>query len=395
MSDTLSIALVGLGGYAQCYANELFDNAANNNAQFTAVIDPLAKKSDLYSRVIDANIPIFDSLEEFYQTQSADLVCIASPITFHREQAILAVQNGSSVLCEKPAAATLEDAQAMYDAQNETGKFIAIGYQLSYHSVTHKLKADINSGKFGQVNSMTVLTHWPRTHSYYNRASWAGAKYSNGQAVFDSPLNNATAHYLHNAFYLLGDTAHSSAKPKSLIAETYRANNIENFDTVAVHAKTESNVDLHFYASHATDSQIGPIMTMNCEDSRIVSTPSSYNSSYIAYMNNGEEHHYQLDPDESYMKKIWDCVDAIRTGARPLCDIEAALSHSMAVSAAQRSCEIVDFPEELVEHIPKENDDILTAVPTLGELLVQCAAAGKLPADFDIEWAAKSKTITF
>ena len=38
-------------------------------------------------------------------------------------------------------------------------------------------------------------------------------KMDDGSPVFDSPAHNATAHYLHNMLYLLGDTTTESAFP--------------------------------------------------------------------------------------------------------------------------------------------------------------------------------------
>jgi hypothetical protein len=55
-----------------------------------------------------------------------------------------------------------------------------------------------------------------------------------GLGIFDSPANNATAHFLHNMFYLLGATRETSAAPAVVQAELYRANAIENFDTAAI-----------------------------------------------------------------------------------------------------------------------------------------------------------------
>jgi UDP-N-acetylglucosamine 3-dehydrogenase len=50
---------------------------------------------------------------ELIRSGTVDIVCICSPPVFHREQAIAAVEHGIATICEKPLAASLEDAQAI------------------------------------------------------------------------------------------------------------------------------------------------------------------------------------------------------------------------------------------------------------------------------------------
>ena len=59
---------------------------------------------------------IFTSIEEMVQSNTIDAVYIASPNSLHADQAILCMNNGKHVLCEKPLASNTEEAQAMIDA---------------------------------------------------------------------------------------------------------------------------------------------------------------------------------------------------------------------------------------------------------------------------------------
>ena len=79
--------------------------------------------------------------------------------------------------------------------------FIAVGYQWSYSSAIQKLKQDIHSGIYGKALQMKTIVLWPRNKAYFTRTTgWAGkVKASNGETIYDSVANNATAHYLHNS----------------------------------------------------------------------------------------------------------------------------------------------------------------------------------------------------
>ena len=95
--------------------------------------------------------------------------------------------------------------------------------------------------------------------SYYNRNDWAGRiKSDSGEWVLDSPANNAMAHYLHNALYVLGETPTTSARPISVQAELYRANPIENYDAAVLRVMTDKNVEVLFYGAHTVPDEAHP-----------------------------------------------------------------------------------------------------------------------------------------
>ncbi len=62
---------------------------------------------------------IFTSLEEMAKSSNIDAVYIASPTSFHAEQAIMMMNHGKHVLCEKPIASHHEEVEAMIHAANE------------------------------------------------------------------------------------------------------------------------------------------------------------------------------------------------------------------------------------------------------------------------------------
>jgi predicted dehydrogenase len=121
------------------------------------------------------------------------------------EQTLTALRGGSHVLCEKPAAATPKEAVRMQEAAQAAGRHLAIGYQWSYSRAVQDLKRDILQGRFGRPVGLKSIVLWPRDAAYYHRAPWAGRMQDGeGRPIRDSVANNATAHYLHTMFFLLG-----------------------------------------------------------------------------------------------------------------------------------------------------------------------------------------------
>ena len=62
---------------------------------------------------------LFTNLEQMAGSEEIDAVYIASPNSFHAQQAILFLQNGKHVLCEKPLAANADEVKSMIQASKE------------------------------------------------------------------------------------------------------------------------------------------------------------------------------------------------------------------------------------------------------------------------------------
>lgn len=393
--DKLSIALVGIGGYGRNYVKSLIYDENEENYDIVGVVDPFAENSPDIEKIKELKIPVYETLEQFYSESSADLVIISSPIHFHKEQSCLALSKGSHVLCEKPLCATVEDGLEMIKAERESGRQLAIGYQWSYSDAILNLKQDIIDGLFGKPVRLRTLVQWPRGLKYYSRG-WAGKKYdSNGRAIFDSVANNATAHYLHNMFFVLGDTICSSDVPREVTAELYRANEIENFDTAAVRCMTKKGTEILFYAAHPVEKLYGPVFCYEFENATISfgETPGGPHGNIVATFKDGTSKVYG-NPSEPHEKKLWKVIKAIREGKKVYCDAETALSETICINGIQNSMkDIIEFPDELItmdEH-PIQGKRIF--VKGLFEELTDCYDKGILPFENGAVWAKAGKRI--
>jgi predicted dehydrogenase len=387
---SLSIAVLGIGGYGNLFVRELLGAPEERDVRFTAAIDPAPERCPLYPQIQEAGIPVFPDLETFYRSETADLVILAAPIQLHAPLTCLALAHGSHVLCEKPLAASLADVQQMLDAEQRYGKVVSIGYQWSFSRAVLALKRDIQAGRFGRPLRMKTLVLWPRSRSYYQRNNWAGRiRAEDGALVLDSPVHNATAHYLHNMLFLLGDTRETSARPITLQAELYRANPIENYDTAALRIQTEPCPDLVFLTAHPVLGYRGPVVHYEFEEG--VVDFSDEVPSFVATFANGETVDYG-SPQDGETGKLWDTVEAIRGGALPACGIRAAIPQLSCVVAAQETG-IHDFPKELIR---VEETDQMTGVDGLFEGMGECYEKNLLPSENPgIAWAAGAQRVEF
>ncbi|SFQ16032.1 Gfo/Idh/MocA family protein [Salibacterium halotolerans] len=390
MEQSVSIVLVGIGGYGNNYLKVLWEEFMFNRIQ--GVVDIAPENSDYHEQLKEADIPVFSSMESFYEKYDADLAVISTPIHFHTAQTICALENGSHVLCEKPMTPSLEDAETIIRLKREKNAFVAIGFDWSFSRVIQQVKQDVTAGRFGEARRMKTLALWPRTEEYYERASWAGKKYAADRTpIFDSVVNNATSHFLHNMFYILGSRPERSAPLKELTAELYRANDIETFDTCALKGETEGGVPVYFLASHAVTEEIGPIICYEFEHA--VLTYVHHEQELKAEFTDGTVVTYG-NPENERSFKLYHCMEAVQEQrTETLCGPEAALSHLHAINALHESVpEAERFPEEITKYDPQTR---LHYVEGLDELLKQCYEDWQLPSEKGTEtWTKQGRTIS-
>ncbi len=393
MSSNVSVALVGLGGYGNHYLGEFFKSEIPGHIKLVAGVDPNPVSCEHLDDIKCAGVPVFPDLDAMYKEIKPDLVIIAAPIHLHTPMACKALEMGSHVLCEKPLAATLDDARTIRGAVESSGaRQVAVGYQWSYAPATMRLKKDMIGGKFGRCKSLKTISLCPRKASYYARAPWAGRIKLGEDYVMDSPVTNATAHYLHNMLYLLGAEEHLAAVPKEVTSEVYRAKDTENYDTGMVRVLTESGAEVLFYTTHSTGHHVGPMMQFDFEEARIVFAGGA-GSVYMARFKDGSVENYG-NPNEMPEAKVVLTAESIMAGTRFRCDAKAACSHLMVTNAIQKTAsDIPGFPDDLVR-VQELEGDSLVYVAGLDEVMLQCYSSGILPSEFgSVRWAMPASKI--
>jgi predicted dehydrogenase len=88
--------------------------------------------------------------------EGADLVSITTPPFEHLEQTVFALQNGNNVLCEKPMAMNLQEAQAMVAATQNAKGWALVDHELRFLPVRQKMRDLIASGMIGEPRAAEV-----------------------------------------------------------------------------------------------------------------------------------------------------------------------------------------------------------------------------------------------
>ncbi|MCX6047707.1 MAG: Gfo/Idh/MocA family oxidoreductase [Chloroflexi bacterium] len=93
---------------------------------------------------------LFTNFDDFVNAP-IDIVVIATPIEFHANQSIAALESGKHVLCEQTAAYTLEDCERLVQAVRKTDRVYMMGENYCYFHYIREWKKIIQQGKLGKI----------------------------------------------------------------------------------------------------------------------------------------------------------------------------------------------------------------------------------------------------
>ena len=119
MAATLRVGMAGLGAGAR---QVLPSFKQVEGVELAAVADVRPGALDEFA---DRGVRTFTSVEAMCKSSDVDAVWIATPNVLHMEHALLAANNGKHVICEKPMALNLDQAQSMVDAVDKNAALAA------------------------------------------------------------------------------------------------------------------------------------------------------------------------------------------------------------------------------------------------------------------------------
>lgn len=145
---------IGVLGAADFSNVGLYDPARTHpDCIVTAIAARSLKRAEAQAK--QYGIPrAFGSYQQVVELDDLDAVYIPLAIASHAEWAIKAARAGKHVLVEKPIGSNEEEAKAVQQCSNETGKVILEGFHWQFHPAVHVTKALVDSGKYGRVLSI-------------------------------------------------------------------------------------------------------------------------------------------------------------------------------------------------------------------------------------------------
>ena len=150
----LKVGLIGCGFMGRTHANAYCSVGNFFDLEYKPVLKAICDRNEEKAKEF-ANQWGFESVETDWKKLLArddiDIVDICTPNNLHAEMAIAAAKAGKMIICEKPIARTVAEAQTMVDAVEKAGVKNLVSYNYRRVPAITLAKQLIDSGKLGKI----------------------------------------------------------------------------------------------------------------------------------------------------------------------------------------------------------------------------------------------------
>lgn len=140
-------AIVGCGSIAEWkYLENLSKIEGVENISFQG-----GRAQELAAKYGAPGARVCQTLNEVLSDERVDVVHVCTPNNAHASITIAALDAGKHVMCEKPMAITVKEAEAMAAAARRNHRLLSIGYQARFGENAKRLKAMCAAGELGDI----------------------------------------------------------------------------------------------------------------------------------------------------------------------------------------------------------------------------------------------------
>jgi len=100
---------------------------------------------------LQPGVPVFDDLDKMLETTRPDIVSICTPPSLHVSHCLIALKEGCHVLCEKPLAETLAQADEIISAAENAKRHVVVNSQFPFMKIHAAAKAHFGRPDFGRL----------------------------------------------------------------------------------------------------------------------------------------------------------------------------------------------------------------------------------------------------
>ncbi|KAA1039726.1 Gfo/Idh/MocA family oxidoreductase [Macrococcus equipercicus] len=196
---TIKVGIIGCGSIA--VHRHIPEYQENDTAEIVAFCDINKQRSDELAQTYGGTS--YSDYNELLADDTVEAVSICTPNYLHAEMTIAALNAGKHVLCEKPMATSLDDADKMIVAAEKSGAKLMISHNQRLNEAHQAAKQDVAAGKLGKIYSFkTTFGHpGPEGWSVDGPDSWFFDK----KRAFIGAMGDLGVHKADLMRYILGE----------------------------------------------------------------------------------------------------------------------------------------------------------------------------------------------
>jgi predicted dehydrogenase len=151
MSKHYRVGIIGCGRVAAAHANAY---TAIESTELVAIAEPDPERRLKFDEAYGVT-GLYENYREMLANEELDIISICTWPPLHCEMTVAAAESGvQAILCEKPMALNLGEADRMLEACEETGTKLVIGHQHRFDSQTVNAIELIKGNAIGELQSI-------------------------------------------------------------------------------------------------------------------------------------------------------------------------------------------------------------------------------------------------
>lgn len=299
----MNFGIIGAGHIASTMATTL---AQMSEPNAYAIASRSMEKAEAFKEKFKME-KAYGSYEELAKDPDVDIIYIATPHSFHYEQAKMCLENGKNVLLEKAFTANASQAKEIIDLAESKGLFLGEAMWTRFMPLAKKLQDLLNDGVIGEIMYMSANLNFPMMYKErLVKAELAGG------ALLDVGIYPLTA-----ASLIMGDHI-KAIKATALL-------NDDNCDLVGQYILTFDEGGIAYLNSGMCFESDGKAVVTGTDGSIVVEGVNFIRGLRIFDKNHNEKEYISFKDVDTYPYKngeqitgyeyeVLGCMDAIKKG---------------------------------------------------------------------------------
>jgi len=219
MDNSLNIGLIGSGFMGQAHA-DAYRRAAilYRNLPRTPVLYAVADQNDALAEQSRRRLGFakaYGDWRRLIEDPKVDVIDITTPNNLHVEPALVALEAGKHVYCEKPMAVQVEDARRMAAAAQKAGVQTLVAFNNIKTPAALVAKQIIERGEIGEP----IRFRGRFDQGFFNDPSLPWSWRCSRELAGSGALGDLGAHAVSVAQFLMGDVTEVSAQSQTVFKE--------------------------------------------------------------------------------------------------------------------------------------------------------------------------------
>jgi predicted dehydrogenase len=321
----LGYAIVGLGSYATKQIMPQFANCTHS--RLAALVSGTPEKLTRYAAeygVPARNLYSYRDFDRIRDNPDVDIVYVVLPNSLHAEYTVRAAQAGKHVMCEKPMATSVAEAQAMIAACRKANRLLMIGYRSRFEPY-NRLAIELARG--GHVGPTRIIT---AEHGFNAQPN---------QWRLDRPLSGGGS-LMDIGIYSLNATRYLTGE------EPVQVSAIESTDRSDPRFRTvEDRIDFMLRFPSGIIANCVSSYSSNHNGYRVIGTKgyidmepaTPYQGQRMTIRKDGETTPRELPPGNQFVGQLDHLSECIKTGRTPIVPGEEGLADMRVIEAIYRA----------------------------------------------------------